>query len=140
MAPSKISWISKSNGKRKPGKRPRTTFKLGDGEDVSSGNITAPEPPAGEESAVSAGEQAQNAAPVDDERAQAAAEADQHPPDASAEADQEWAEASAPPDDESHQQAAAEDEEQFGRPAEESEPVDETWVEDDTDVNDPDID
>lgn len=94
---------------------------LGDREEVSSGNITAPAPSAGRESAVTSEEQAQEAAPTDEERAGAAAEADQ-------------------------ERAAIEDEEQYGGPAEENEPVDETWVddetwvEDDADVNDPDID
>jgi hypothetical protein len=111
---------------------------LGDREEVSAGNITAPAPPAGGESAVTGEEQAPGTAPGDEEGSRAAAEADQ-----------ERAEATARADDESHEQAATEDEERLGRPAEESEPVDETWMDDETwveevedydDVNDPDID
>jgi hypothetical protein len=71
----------------------------------------------------------QGAGPADEKRSRAAAEAAQQP-----------AEAAARADDESHQLAVAEDAERFGRPAQESEPVDETWLEDDADVDDPDID
>ena len=157
---------------------------LGDREGVSSGNITAPAPPAGGESAVTGEQRDQGAAPADEERswaaagadqqraeaaagadqqraeaaagadqqraeaaagadqqrAEAAAGADQQRAEAAAGADQQRAEAAARADDQSHQQAAAEDEERFGRPAQESEPTDETWPEDDADVDDPDID
>ena len=113
---------------------------LGDHEEVSSGNVTAPAPPADRESAVTGEEQAQRAASAEQERSWAAAEADKQRAEAAAEADQQRAEAAARADGGSHQHAATEDEERFGRPAEESEPADETWMEDDVDVNDPDID
>ena len=114
-------------------------LELGDHEEVSDGNITAPASPASGESAVTSEGQAPGTAAADEERAQAAAEADQQWAETAPEADQEQAEAAVRADDESHQQAAAEDEERFGCPAEETEPADETWLEDDADVNDPDI-
>jgi|GEM_PF-4132902 hypothetical protein len=123
---------------------------LGDREKVSGGKIIAPPSPASEESNMTGEgsaattaddeERAQAAAEADQERAEAAIEADQQRAEAAAEADQERAEAAARADEESHQQAAAEDEDRFGCPAEESAPADETWLEDDANVNDPDID
>jgi hypothetical protein len=124
---------------------------LGDREEVSGGNIIAPASPVGGESAVTGEgqapgtaaddeERAQAAAKADQQRAEAAAKADQQRAEAAAKADQQRAEAAARADDESHQQAATQDEEQFGCAAHESEPADETWPEDDADVDDPDID
>ena len=104
-------------------KKAKEDLALGDGEEVSSGNITAPASPASRESAMT-GEGRATVTEADQARA----------------------------DDESHEQAATEDEERLGRPAEESEPGEETWVndeawiedeawvEDDDDVNDPDTD
>lgn len=115
-------------------------LELGDREEVSGGNITAPASPAGGEPAITGEGPAQGPAEADEERVQAAAEADEERVQAAAEADEERAEAAARADEESHQQAAAEDEDRFGSPAEESAPADETWLEDDANVNDPDID
>jgi hypothetical protein len=105
---------------------------LGDGEETSGENIIVSAPPADEEPAVTGEKQAEAAAATDEEWAQAAANADQQQAETAVEADQEQAEAAARADDERHQQAAAEDEERFG-------PADETWLEDDIDVDDPDI-
>lgn len=127
-------------------------LELGDREEVSGGNITAPAPPASGESAVTSEGRAPGTAADGEERAQTVGEADQERAEAAGEADQERAEAAVRADDESHEQAATEDEERLGRPAEESEPGDKTWVndeawvedeawiEDDDDVDDPDID
>ena len=156
---------------------------LGDREEVSSGNITAPAPPAGGESAVTGEEQAQGAAPADEERSRAAGwggsaarrsgrrggsaarrsgrrggsaarRSGRRGGSAARRSGRRGGSATrrsgggrisngraaARADDESYQQAAAEDEERFGRPVQESEPADETWPEDDADVDDPDID
>jgi hypothetical protein len=127
-------------------KKAEEDLALGDGEEVSSGNIIAPaSPDSGESTAADQQradvdqQRAEAAADVDQQRAEAAADVDQQRAEAAAEADQERAEAAARTDEEIHQQAAAEDEERFGCPAEESEPADETWLEDDANVNDPDI-
>jgi hypothetical protein len=116
-------------------KKAKEDLALGDGEEVSDGNILAPEPPASTESAMTSEAQAEADGETDQAQAEAASETDQ-----------------AQAGDESYEQATAEDEERLGRPAEESEPREETWVndeawveneawvEDDDDVNDPDID
>lgn len=106
---------------------------LGDQEEVSSGNITAPAPPAVGESAVTGEEQAQDAAPADEEQSRAVAEADQERAGSmvedqrQAEASQHWASASAEDQDpgQHHAQATTEPD---------------IWLEDDADVYDPDVD
>lgn len=100
-------------------KKAKEELALGDCEEVSDGNITAPASPASRESAMT-GEEWATGTEADQARAEAAGEADQARAEAAGEADQ----------------AQADDEERFGRPAEESEPGKETWVNDEAWVED----
>ena len=93
--PQKVLLDLEGDQEEKKKKKADEDLALGDREEVSSGNITAPAPPAGGESAVTGEEQAQGAAPADEEQSRAAAGADQQRAEAAAGADQQRAEAAA---------------------------------------------
>ena len=84
-------------------------LELGDREEVSGGNITAPVPPASGESAVTSEGRAPGPAADDEERAQAAAKADQARAEAAGAADQARAEAAGAADQARAEAAGAAD-------------------------------
>jgi hypothetical protein len=159
--PQKILLDLEGNQEEEKREKADKDVALGDHEEVSSGNITDPAPPAVGESAVTGEEQAQDAAPADEEQSRAVAEADQERAGSivedqrQAEASQHSASATAEDQDPGQSQAAAAAEDRepgqhwASATAEDQDPGQsqaaattepDVWLEDDADVHDPDID